>query len=269
MSVKPTLYFAHANGFPGGSYRTFLKPFNEQYQVEVLDMIGHDPAFPVDANWHSLSLELEARLERCQRPLTGVGHSLGGVLLFLVATRRPEWFEALVMLDPPLINGWQGMFFNLARRLGQVDRVSPAGLSLGRRDDWPDLETARAYFESRGFFATLDPRCLEDYMHAGLEQHQGRWRLRFRPETEVAIFRTTPGNIGSHPPIRVPGLMISGARSPSMFRIAAGRHVRRHGMHWQLAEGGHMFPLEHPEQVAAQVLAGLDMLKREARDARK
>lgn len=276
MAVKPTLYFAHANGFPGGSYRTFLAPLAEYYDVRVLDRAGHDPAWPVDANWHSLSLQLEAELEACPRPLIGVGHSLGAVLMFMVASRRPEWFRSLVMLDPPLINGWQGALFNLARLFGQVDRVSPAGLSLGRRDYWPDLDSAREYFGRRGFFASLDPRCLQDYMQAGLEpvpdEHgasgsresaQG-WRLRFRPEVEVAIFRTTPGNIGRYPPIKVPSLMISGSDSPAMFRIAASRHVRRHNMLWWDAPGEHMFPLQNPEGTARLLIRGLQALEKDA-----
>lgn len=262
MAVKPTLYFAHANGFPGGSYRTFLAPLTAQYDVRVMDRAGHDPAWPVDANWHSLSLQLEAELADCPRPLIGVGHSMGGVLLFMVASRRPEWFRSLVMLDPPLINGWQGALFNLARRFGQIDRVSPAGLSLGRRDHWPNLEQARQYFRRRGFFASLDARCLEDYINAGLEQVGDGWRLRFRPEQEVAIFRTTPGNLGRFPPLQVPGLMISGADSPSMFRIAAARHVRRHNMLWWDAPGEHMFPLQHPDEVAALLLEGLRTLEK-------
>lgn len=266
MTQRSTLVFSHANGFPGGSYHTFLEPFREQYDVHVVDRLGHDPAWPVDAEWASLSRELEAMLAKLPHPLVGMGHSMGGVLMWLVASRRPEWFKALVMLDPPLVNGWQGVLFNTARLLGQVDRVSPAGRSKGRRATWPNRAEAEAYFGRRPFFQRLDPRCLADYLDAGLEPDTtsgdaGALRLRYAPEVEVAVFRTTPGHTGRIAPLRVPGLMVSGAESEPMFLPAARRHAKRHGMVHRLAPGGHMFPLEHPEAAADIILDGLKSLK--------
>ncbi len=258
MTVRPTLVFSHANGFPGGSYRTFLAPFAEHFDVHPLDRLGHDPAYPVDAGWESLSRQLEDFMAPLPKPLVGMGHSMGGVLTFLVAHRRPEWFRALVMLDPPLVNGWQGVLFNLARRLGQTDRITPAGLSQGRRAHWPDRDAVDSYFGRRGFFNRFDSRCLADYLDAGLEKDAGGWRLRYAPAVEVDVFRTTPGNTGRLAPLRgVPGLMVSGAESEPMFRHCALRHVRRHGMVYRLAPGGHMFPLEQPATASAIILEAL------------
>ena len=56
---KPVLAFAHANGVPGHSYDTFLDPLRDHYDVRVVECLGQDPRYPVDANWESLSLELE------------------------------------------------------------------------------------------------------------------------------------------------------------------------------------------------------------------
>ncbi|MDF1638071.1 alpha/beta fold hydrolase, partial [Alcanivorax jadensis] len=95
---RQTLVFAHANGIPGHSYDTFLAPLADEFDVIIIDRLGHNPAYPVDADWHSLSLELEARLESLPKPLVGAGHSLGSVVMYLVAQRRPEWFSALIML---------------------------------------------------------------------------------------------------------------------------------------------------------------------------
>ena len=270
MTQRSTLVFSHANGFPGGSYRTFLKPFEALYDVHVVDRLGHNADYPVDAHWASLADELEAQLAVLPHPLVGMGHSMGGVLMFLVASRRPEWFKALIMLDPPLVLGMQGLLFNTARWLGQIDRVSPAGRSKHRRSRWPDRAEAEAYFGRRPFFQRFDPRCLADYLAAGLEavpvsetdvqEGAGALRLRYAPEVEVAVFRTTPGNIGRVPRLRVPGLMVSGAESEPSFRLSARRHVKRHGMVYRLAPGGHMFPLEQPEAAADIILEGLQDL---------
>lgn len=260
MSEFIPLAFAHANGFPGGSYRRFLTPFERQYRVHAVPLLGHDPAFPPDAHWQGLSRELEAFLAALPHPLVGLGHSMGGVLMFMVATRRPEWFRALVMLEPPLINGPDGMLFNLMRRLGQVDRISPAGKSLGRRDYWPNRAEAEAYFRRRALFRRFDPACLEDYLDAGLEPDGEGWRLRFRPSVEVALFRTTPGNLWRYPRLSVPGAVINAAESGPMFHRAGRRHARRHRMRHEMVPGGHLFPLEQPDTSAGRVMAVLDDL---------
>lgn len=260
MSESIPLAFAHANGFPGGSYRHFLEAFEPRYQVHAVDRLGHDPDFPVDAHWHNISRELESFLEGLPRPLVGLGHSMGGVALFMVASRRPEWFRALVMLEPPLINGPDGLAFNLLRRLGQVDRISPAGKSLGRRDHWPDRAEAQAYFQRRALFQRFDPQCLSDYLDAGLEPDGEGWRLRFRPSVEVALFRTTPGNLWRFPRLRVPGAVINAAESGPMFHRAGRRHARRHRMRHEMVPGGHLFPLEQPGSSAERVMTILDEL---------
>ncbi|EKF74835.1 hypothetical protein A11A3_06370 [Alcanivorax hongdengensis A-11-3] len=248
---RQVLAFAHANGIPGHSYDTFLAPLADDFDLHIVDRLGHDPAYPVDAGWHSLSLELEAQLAPLRKPLVGAGHSLGSVLMYLVAQRHPDWFSALIMLDPPMMNGWHGVMIHLAKLAGQVDRVTPAGKSRGRLDFWPDWASVESYFHSRGLFRAFDPRCLKDYLNAGLEPCKGGWRLRFRPEVEVAIFRETPTAATRMPRLKVPGAIITGKDSPSPFLHSARRHVRRHGMLHRLAEGSHMYPLEKPEQTLA------------------
>lgn len=105
--TRPLLVFSHANGFPSGTYRKFLDELSGVADVIAPDMYGHDPRFPVDDNWGNLALELLAFLrERADRPVYGIGHSMGAMVTFMAAHREPERFRAIVMLDPPVINGF-------------------------------------------------------------------------------------------------------------------------------------------------------------------
>ncbi|MCH2555846.1 MAG: alpha/beta hydrolase [Alcanivorax sp.] len=267
---KPVLAFAHANGVPGHSYDTFLDPLRDPYDVRVAECLGQDPRYPVDANWESLSLELEAFLEPLPKPIIGLGHSMGSVLMFWVAQRHPDWFSALVMLDPPVANGLQGVGYRLARLTGLGERFSPARKSKGRLDYWASWDDVQSYFQSRGMFKAFDPRSLAHYLEHGLERHGDGWRLRFRPEVEVAVFRETPTGVTRLPRLKVPGALVTGERSPDFFHQGGARHARRHRMKRLFAPGSHMYPLERPEGTAALVLATLDDLlgadHREQRD---
>ena len=257
----PTLAFAHANGVPGGSYRTFLDPLQEHRQVHIKPVLGLDARYPVDEHWHGLSLELEAWLETLQRPISGVGHSMGGVLMFMVASRRPHWFRSVVMLDPPLINGPMRPFFNLMRKLGQTDRVTPAGKSKGRRAHWPNEDSLRDYFVGRGMFARFDPRCLEDYMQSAVVPADDGLRLLIPPEVEVDIFRQTPGNLQRYPRLSIPGAIVSAEHGSPVLIANHRRHCRRHRMTWAHAPGGHMFPLEKPAASAELLMALIEQLE--------
>ena len=254
--TKPVLAFAHANGVPGGSYRKFLSQFETDYRLHVVDRLGCD-RWPVGDNWEGLVDELEAQLATLPRPFLGVGHSMGGVVMFKLACRHPDWFSALVMLDPPLVNGWARPLFALAHRFGQMDRITPAGKSRGRRDHWPDQDAVQAYFAGRGMFRYFDPDCLQDYIGAAVAPGEGGWHLRIPSALEVEIFTETPRDLHRCARLQVPGLLVNGDITMAGFKVTARRHVRRHGMTHAEAPGSHMFPLERPAEAAALVRSWL------------
>ena len=44
------IFFAHANGFPSGTYGKLFDALAPEYAVAHLSQHGHDPRFPVDDN---------------------------------------------------------------------------------------------------------------------------------------------------------------------------------------------------------------------------
>ena len=87
--MSQTIFFAHANGFPSATYAKLFDALAPDYRVRHLGQHGHDPRFPVDDNWNNLVDELILHLEQGDEPVWGVGHSLGGVLHYHAALRRP------------------------------------------------------------------------------------------------------------------------------------------------------------------------------------
>src|SRR3546814_20386370 len=63
--------------------------------------------------------------------------------------------------------------------LGFIDRLTPAGRTLGRREEFTDLESARQYFSAKTLFRGFDPECFDAYLQHGLQQVGDRLRLRF------------------------------------------------------------------------------------------
>lgn len=187
-----TDFFAHANGFPSATYGKLFAALAPQYQVAHLELHGHDPRFPVDDNWHNLVDELIHHLELQPAPVWGVGHSLGGVLHLHAALRCPQLYRGVVMLDSPVLTRTDQWVILAAKRLGFIDRLTPAGRTLGRREEFADLESARQYFAGKTLFRGFDPDCFDAYLQHGLQQVGDRLRLRFDPATEISIYRGVP-----------------------------------------------------------------------------
>jgi len=251
----PILHFSHANGFPAPSYAQMLEPLHARYRLGWIEAIGTDPRYPPTEGWPHLVQQLIDTLERDYggEPVIGLGHSLGAYLSFLAAARRPELFRAVVMLDAPVIPAFKGHALHAVKRLGIVDRVTPAGMTRERRSAWSDPEEARAHFRARRLFRHFTEECLADYLRHGLVGAPGGYRLRIDPEIEYRIYRGIPHDMHrSLRALKVPAAFIGGLESDVLRRV--GMDAMRGPRFAKLAvPGGHLFPFEHPRVAAAAV----------------
>ncbi|MFI0472189.1 alpha/beta fold hydrolase [Halomonas sp. HMF6819] len=251
---RPLLVFAHANGFTGASYRSLLAPLAEHFELGPIDRVGHHPRYPVNRNWANLVDELLHYLPT-HRKVFGVGHSLGGTLMAMAALREPERFFGVVMLDPPLMLGVDAWAMKAAKRFGFVDRLTPAGKTKGRRSVWPSREAMARSLGRRGIFRGFTAEALNDYVETGTTlRNDGQAELVFEPRVEVAIFRNLPDHLSSKlTKIRVPVEIVAGDRSDL---LTSGRIARltRKGLRVSHVPGGHMFPMEHPEETRAAII---------------
>lgn len=237
-----------------------LAPLASSFTVSWMEAIGTDPRYPVTEGWPHLVDQL---IESIHEPVYGVGHSLGGYLSYLAAVRRPELFRAIVLLDAPIIGAFRGGMLGATKRLGIVDRVTPAGATRDRRSTWASRQEAKAHFGERSLFRQFAEECLDDYVTHALVEREGALHLRINPGIEYQIYRTIPHDMMKHlPKLRVPAVFIGGAESDVVRRVRLAGMKPKFRM--RKVPGGHLFPFERPRDAAdaiitsiAQVLAGL------------
>lgn len=259
-----TIVFSHANSFPASTYRSLFKVWRDAgYEVHALDKFGHDPRYPVTPDWPFLVEQLRDFVERqIGQPAILIGHSLGGYLSTMVASRHAHLAKGLILLDSPIVAGWRAASLGLLKSVGGLDRVLPSGVSSQRCHQWPDLEAARQHFTAKPKFAAFSPSVLADYVHQGTtpESNSPVRRLSFDRDIETAIYRAMPHKLASElrrHPVKCPAAFIGGTASHEVRSIGMDATKRLVGDRISWIQGSHLYPLEHPDLTAREVLQWL------------
>jgi pimeloyl-ACP methyl ester carboxylesterase len=259
---KPTIVFAHANGFPAGTYGVLFEAWRAAgWRVLAPERFGHDPAYPVTSGWPHLRDELLDFIahEASGGPVALVGHSMGGYLSLLAASRQPAAVGAVVLLDAPIVAGWRAHGFRMLKASGLIQRGGPGKISSRRRMHWPSREAVRAHFEGKHAFARWDRRVLADYLEHGFEPDgAGGMRLAFHRDVETRIYNTLPHHVPQllhRHPLRCPVGYVGGTRSAENRQLGIAYVRRLAGDRWRWIDGTHLFPMEKPDETAAAVLA--------------
>lgn len=260
------IVFSHANSFAASTYRVLFRLLRARgFKVRAVDKFGHAPEYPVTNNWPRLVQQLadfaKAETDRAGEQAFLVGHSLGGFLSVMAASRHPELARGILLLDSPLLGGWRATTLGVFKTAQIVGSVSPGAVSRRRRNTWPDKAAALEYFQNKKAFARWDPQVLQDYVEHGThEDDNGQRALSFDRDVETAIYNTLPDNLDrllKRHPLKCPVSFIGGLHSAEMKQVGTTMTLQvTHGrISW--VDGSHLFPMEKPMVAAATIEAAL------------
>ncbi|MEZ5504832.1 MAG: alpha/beta hydrolase [Gammaproteobacteria bacterium] len=245
------VHIAHANGIPGATYQPIIQRL-QPHQGIAIPRFGHDPRFPVTHNWQALADELITYLEaNAAEPVVGVGHSMGSIVTFIAACKRPDLFRGVLMLDPSLFWGAMALTCKLLKLLGRMDDVAPSGKSKFRKRNWPDRQTAVAYFASKRLFQ-FHPDCFESFCQSAIEDcANGEVKLHFDVDVECDIFRNTPDNLRKYKrPPNLPMRLVYADKSDASMEKMVLPFCRHFAIPVEKIAGEHMYPLQQPDLTA-------------------
>jgi pimeloyl-ACP methyl ester carboxylesterase len=249
---KPIIHFTHANSFPAKTYSKLFSYLEDEFEIGYLKRHAHNPLFPVTDGWERLRDELRVEIEkRYTQKIIGVGHSLGGILHFLVAVKNPELYKAIVLLDAPIISRLSSVGVKILKRFNLIEKYTPAHMTRFRRAFWQTKEEAFEHFKKKEKFASFDADVLRDYVEHGTTETEKGFKLSFSPKIEADIYRTIPDNLPKYSgKLKVPAAYIGGTHSREA-QLARISFMKKHlPFTFEFIEGSHLFPLEKPQQTA-------------------
>ena len=255
----PVALLHHANGFCKGVLGPLAMQLREHFHVYAMDARGHGDSTPPPPGavfrWAEFARDVvavaEHLVDRHGAPVAlGLGHSFGGTSMLGAASRRPELFEKLVLVDPvtpvPSVS---------APAEPPNDLIEKA---QKRRADWPTRIEAREWWQERPLFEEWLPEAIDLYALDGLrDRPDGSVELKCSPVVESAVFQTGWT-------VDVTALAY-GMTTPTLWLWARHGNFAREGYERLAAsmasarvetlDAGHLVAMERPELVSASTLA--------------
>ena len=252
---KQIIHFAHANGFPARTYTKLFSCLEPRFDIRYLERHAHDPNFPVTDGWHSLKDELRQSIEsNFEKPVIGLGHSLGGILHLLVSIENPQLYKQIILLDAPIISRSSSGGIRVLKALNLMDRFSSSRMTKARRNLWESREDAYKHFKAKPKFVAFDDEVLRDYIKYGTEETDGGFRLFFDPHFEAAIYRNLPHDLPSlKGKLTVPVAYIGGVESREARLARLSFMQKNFPIDFYFLPGSHLFPFEMPKETASKI----------------
>lgn len=268
------IHFAHANGFPAGSYQSLLQELSQNRLVCALDHratwsgIGHPPN---RFHWGSAADDLIQAIElKHPQGVIGIGHSLGAVMTLLAAAKRPDLFKQIILIEPVMFPtkmflqlGWMPMWL-------RNKTIPIAKRTAKRKAVWDSTEQFIDYHMGKPVFAGIQREVMQDYARHGLrptpssldDRHpeaSHRSELTFPPAWESHIFKTPAYVWGAYKTLKVPCVCLRGGDSNwiSEHSWQKVQRLRPDVRIETLAGLGHMAPLQDPHGVAQIILKNI------------
>lgn len=252
---KAIIHFAHANGFPARTYTKLFSFLEPRFEIHYLERHAHDRKFPVTDGWQALQGELRLSIESSfEKPVIGLGHSLGGILHLLVSIDNPQLYKQIILLDAPIISRSSSSGIRLLKSLNLMDRFSSSRMTRSRRNLWKSREDAYKHFKAKPKFAAFDDDVLRDYIEYGTVATEGGFRLFFDPQIEAAIYRNLPHNLPSlRGKLTVPVTYIGGVESREARLARLSFMQKNFPIDFHFVPGSHLFPFETPRAAAVLI----------------
>jgi len=207
--------------------------------------------YPLNKDLYNFADELIESIETAYtEPIIGIGHSLGGVVTLLAASKRLDLFKKFIVLDPVLFSKRKRYIIWLLRKIGITDWLGVTKKAKKRRIYFSSLEEVRKIYQQKSLFKRFDEKCFEDYLKYGFKQTKNGVALAFSSEVEADVFRYIQIKILPNLD-KLKGVLIYGKYSDTFWKS---------DMKWWKInfpnfetipfEGGHLFPFEKPIETA-------------------
>lgn len=233
----------HCNLGHSGAFRGVATELDHVLTIQAPDMPGHGRSGAYQGGGATGSRLIDAIVARIDAPVDVIGHSYGAMIGLRLAIERPDLVRSLSIFEPVLMQAARAdapqEFAKNERHMSEVIALVEAGKpEAGVRhfvEEWGDGTPWEA---------------LPGHVRAAFVR-----QVAFVVATQPEVQDDTANVLAQLHKISVPTVVMDGALSPAIMKpvcdyvartVASGRRVT-------VAGAGHMGPISHPVEMAAQI----------------
>ncbi len=252
-------HFYGANGFPLGTYSEFLKQLSTQFKLTCLSLRACWPNIgkaPQQTNWEQYADDLIIFLEqKFREPIVGIGHSQGATATIIAASKRPELFKSLILIEPASVTQIMSTTLKLTPYFFKITQ-QPFKSALEKNDIWESREAFYQNCRKNKAYKRISDKVLTDFAEFGLRPiENGKFTLTFSSEWELSNYLLAPSIWKYLRKVKIPIQVIAG--KPSLFFSQKIREkwkqVSSNSSIMVNEDYGHLFPLEAPKICAEMI----------------
>ena len=256
-------HFYPANGFPSGTYRQFLSSLTSELCITSLNPRSCWPNIgkpPKQINWEVYADDLIEFLDQTQNePIIGMGHSQGATATIIAASKRPDLFKQLVVIEPAYVSMRLSFLLQILP-LFIKEKSQPLKSAILKQDIFESKTDFINSCRNNRFYKRGSDSVLHDFCEFGLRSKEnGRYTLVFPKNWEASNFSKPPSIWKYLKKIEIPIILIGGKHT--VFFNAKNRELwLQKSPNTSLVENleyGHIFPLEAPEVCADLILKSI------------
>ena len=250
-----TIMFSGANGFPVGTYESFLSQFEKDYFVQAVDCRAtiKDIGPPSRSfGFAEFADDLINAIESLgNQPVIAMGHSFGAHVSLIASIKRPDLFKQLILIEPAsLPNAWIDLIY---RKLPKaiVHRILPmVKQTLERQAIWGSRREFIERYAKHRTFSKMTNQTHQAYAKYGLvKRNDNKFELVFDPRWEAHIFRRVEYIWNNLKKTTVPCLFIKAEKSNLYSSQLFNNENKKLGVTFsgiEVKDTFHLMPLEHP-----------------------
>jgi len=259
------VHLVHGTGFSAGTLIPLVHLMPENWDCYISNIPGHGGSTWFDCrmpDWLALADALAESIRKemdvaNKGPVIGIGHSFGGVLTLIAASRNPDLFSRIVLLDPIMLKRSMSLMQYFIRASQLWKYTSTFKAVNNRKFQWPTLGDMKTDLSNKALYRNFDSQVMEHFLHSASHiNDQGDRELSCSPRWEASIFGSFPKSLWkSVKKLSIKTDIIIAEKSFFFVRQGIEKAAKKNKS-IQLHEFGrsHCFPMEEPVETVEYIL---------------
>jgi pimeloyl-ACP methyl ester carboxylesterase len=265
VNPEQRVHLLHGTGFSAGTLLPLVHLMPENWDCYISNVPGHGGSAWFDSrmpDWLEMADALAESIRKQmdvknKGPVIGVGHSFGGALTLIAASRNPDLFSRIILLDPIMLPQSISVLQYFMRASGLWKFTTAFKSVNNRKYLWPTIEEMKSELYPKRLYRNFDEKVMEHFLYSASHiNRKGERELSCSPRWEASIFSSFPKSLWtSVKKLSIKTDMIMA--EDTFFFVPKG--IEKSGKKNKNIEihkfgKSHCFPMEQPAETAEYIL---------------